>query len=187
MICAPRTYGSLFSGIGGLDLGFERATGATCRWQVELDPWCRQVLTKHWPQAVRHDDVRAVGAHNLDRVDCIIGGFPCTDVSNAGKRAGLDGEESGLWREYARILRELRPDYAYIENVAALLARGMVDVLGELAALGYDAEWRTLRASDVGAPHQRDRIFILAHTNGPGLRNESGGGQRAESGLRARR
>jgi len=135
-------------------------------WQVELDPYCRRVLEKHFPHAQRFDDVRTVGKHNLPWVDIISGGFPCQDISNAGKRAGIDGERSGLWSEYARIVRELRPRYVVVENVAALLGRGMERVLGDLAACGYDAEWQSIRASDVGAPHRRERIWIVAYPNG---------------------
>ena len=157
------TFGSLFAGIGGLDLGFEWA-GFTPVWQVELNPFCRAVLAKHWPDVQRFDDVRTVGAHNLEPVDVIVGGFPCQDVSDAGLRAGIDGERSGLWREFARVVRELRPRIVVVENVSGLLVRGMGRVLGDLADLGYDAEWVRVRASDVGAPHRRGRIFIVAYT-----------------------
>jgi DNA (cytosine-5)-methyltransferase 1 len=154
--------GSLFSGIGGIDLGLERA-GMRVVWQVECDPYARAVLRKHWPDAVIYDDVRAVGAANLAPVDLICGGFPCQDISNAGKRVGIDGERSGLWSEYARIVRELRPRYVLVENVAALLARGLERVVGDLAACGYDAEWDCFPASAFGAPHRRDRLFIVAY------------------------
>ena len=155
-------HGSLFSGIGGFDLGFERA-GIETVWQVEIDDYCRRVLAHHFPSAQRYDDIRTVGKHNLAPVDILSGGFPCQDISNAGKRAGIDGERSGLWSEYARIIGELRPRYVVVENVAALLRRGMGRVLGDLAALGYDAEWQSIRASDVGAPHLRERIWIVAY------------------------
>ena len=156
------THGSLFSGIGGFDLGFERA-GIETVWQVEIDEYCRRVLAIHFPPAQRYDDVRTAGKHNLAPVDIISGGFPCQDISNAGKRAGIDGERSGLWSEYARIICELRPRYVVVENVAALLGRGMGRVLGDLAACGYDAEWRIISASDVGAQHIRKRVWILAY------------------------
>jgi DNA (cytosine-5)-methyltransferase 1 len=155
-------HGSLFSGIGGFDLGFQRA-GIETRWQVEIDPYCRRVLAKHFPDAKRFSDIRECGSHNLSDVDIVSGGFPCQDISNAGKRAGIDGERSGLWSEYARIICELRPRYVVVENVAALLGRGMERVLGDLAAIGYDAEWQSIRASDVGAPHRRERIWIVAY------------------------
>ena len=157
------TFGSLFSGIGGIDLGLERA-GMTCAWQVEIDPWCRQVLTKHWPNVRRYEDVSAVGGDTLEPVDVIAGGFPCQDVSVAGQRAGIQaGTRSGLWSEFHRIICELRPRYVFVENVPGLLARGMGRVLGDLADIGYDAEWEVLSAADVGAPHLRKRVFITAH------------------------
>lgn len=155
--------GSLFAGIGGLELGLERAIpGASTAWQVEIDPFCRRVLERHWPQAVRHDDVRTFPTPTTERVDVICGGFPCQDLSVAGRGAGLDGERSGLFYEYVRIVRALRPRVVVMENVSALLARGLGRVLGELATLGYDVEWDCVPASAVGAPHQRDRLFIVA-------------------------
>jgi len=159
------TIGSLFSGIGGLELGLERA-GMRTVWQVEMDDYATRILERHWPDAIRFRDVRAVGAHNLPPVDLICGGFPCQDISYAGKGAGIAGERSGLWTEFARIVRELRPRYVLVENVAALLARGLDVVLGDLAACGYDAEWDCIPAAAVGAYHLRDRIFIVAYTHG---------------------
>ena len=158
--------GSLFSGIGGLELGLEWAGVGETVWQVEQDPYCLAVLAKHWPEAQRFTDVRDVGAHNLPPVDVICGGFPCQDISYAGKGAGLSGSRSGLWYEYARIVREMGPRYVVVENVAALLTRGLDAVLGTLADCGYDAEWSRIAAADVGAPHLRNRIFLLAHANG---------------------
>jgi DNA (cytosine-5)-methyltransferase 1 len=156
------TFGSLFAGIGGIDLGLERS-GMRCSWQVEIDGYATRVLEKHWPDVPKFRDVRSVGAHNLASVDLIAGGFPCQDISNAGKQAGIDGARSGLWSEYKRIVRELRPRYVLVENVAALLVRGMGTVLGNLAALGYDCEWQCIPAAAVGAPHRRDRVFIVAY------------------------
>jgi len=162
------TFGSLFAGIGGFDLGFERA-GMECRWQVEIDPFCQKVLAKHWPDVERYGDVRECGRHNLSAVDVICGGFPCQDVSVAGKGAGLDGKRSGLWFEYARIIREIRPRWVVVENVPGLLSidagRGMGTILRDLAKSGYDAEWDVLPASAFGAPHLRYRTFILAYPN----------------------
>lgn len=158
--------GSLFSGVGGLELGLELAGAGTVAWQVECDPFCREVLARRWPEAVRYDDVRTVGKHNLPPVDLLCGGFPCQDLSYAGKGAGLDGERSGLWREYARLVGELRPRFVVVENVSALLARGVGRVLGDLAALGYDAAWQSVRAADAGAPHRRERLFIIAWRGG---------------------
>jgi DNA (cytosine-5)-methyltransferase 1 len=156
------TFGSLFAGIGGIDLGFERA-GMACKWQVEIDPYAQRVLAKHWPDVRRHDDVRTWPQPDTERVDVIAGGFPCQDISYAGKGAGLAGERSGLFYEVARIVREMGPRVVVLENVAALLTRGMGDVLGTLASLGYDAEWHCIPAAAVGAPHIRDRVFLLAY------------------------
>lgn len=155
--------GSLFSGIGGLELGLERAIpGAHTVFQVEQNPYARAVLAKHWPNAQRYEDVRQAGAHNLPACDLLCGGFPCQDISVAGKRAGINGERSGLWSEYARIIGELRPRFVVVENVSALLTGGMGRVLGDLAACGYDALWDCIPAQSVGAHHRRDRLFIVA-------------------------
>jgi DNA (cytosine-5)-methyltransferase 1 len=166
---APLTVGSLFSGIGGLELGLERA-GMRVVWQAETDDYARRVLAKHWPSVHCYRDAREVGA-DAARVDLICGGFPCQDISNAGQRAGIDGTRSGLWGEYIRIVRELRPRYVLVENVSALLARGMGRVLGDLAASGYDAEWDCIPAAAVGAPHRRDRVFVVAYANGEPVRH----------------
>lgn len=170
------TFISLFAGIGGMDLGLERA-GMECVAQVEIDDYATKVLAKHWPNVTKFRDVRDVGAHNLPVCDLIAGGFPCQDISQAGKRAGLSGERSGLWFEFHRIICELRPRYVLVENVAALRtpirrAGRFIEpapisrVLGDLAESGYDAEWDCIPASAVGAPHQRDRVFIVAYSNG---------------------
>jgi len=159
------TFGSLFAGIGGFDLGFERA-GFECRWQVEIDQYATKILEKHWPKVHRQRDIRECNASNLERVDCIIGGFPCQDISYAGLGAGLDGERSGLFFEAIRLVRELQPRAVVLENVAALLTRGLDRVLGTLAEVGYDAEWHCIPAAYVGAPHIRDRVFVLAYANG---------------------
>jgi len=166
------TVGSLFSGIGGLELGLERA-GMQVKWQVEIDDYCNKVLATHWPDVVRFRDVREVGAHNLDPVDLICGGFPCQDVSLAGKRLGLEGERTTLWSEFARLIREIRPRWVLAENVPGLLSsdsgRFFGQVLGDLAASGYDAEWDCIPAAAVGAPHRRDRVFIVAYPAGIGM------------------
>jgi len=159
------TIGSLFSGIGGLELGLEWSGLGEVVWQVEKEPFARRVLAKHWPTVERFEDVCIVGRHCLAPVDIICGGFPCQDISFAGKGAGLAGERSGLWREYARLVRELGPRIVIVENVSALRTRGLETVLGDLAALGYDAWWDCIPASSVGAPHQRDRLFIVGHAN----------------------
>jgi DNA (cytosine-5)-methyltransferase 1 len=160
------TIGSLFSGIGGLELGLEWAGLGPVVWQVEKDDYCRSRLAELWPAATRYEDVRDVGRHNLAPVDLICGGFPCQDISYAGYGAGLAGERSGLWFEFARIIREMGPRYVVVENVAALLERGLDAVLGTLADLGYDAEWDSLTACAVGAPHMRQRLFLVAYPNG---------------------
>ena len=157
--------GSLFSGIGGLELGLERATGGRTIWQVEQNKYARAVLAKHWPEAKRYTDVKEVGAHNLERPDLLCGGFPCQDISTAGKREGITGSRSGLWTEYARIVRELRPRFVVVENVAALRVRGLGTVLGDLAACGYNAVWDCIPAAAVGAPHRRDRLFVVAYSD----------------------
>jgi DNA (cytosine-5)-methyltransferase 1 len=167
------TFGSLFAGIGGFDLGFERA-GMVCKWQVEIDDYANRVLAKHWPEVHRERDIRECGQHNLEAVDVICGGFPCQDISYAGLGAGLDGERSGLFFEAIRVVRELRPKVVVLENVAALLTRGLDRVLGTLAEIGFDAEWHCIPAAAVGAPHIRDRVFVLAYTKSIGAqrRNE---------------
>jgi DNA (cytosine-5)-methyltransferase 1 len=160
------TVGSLFAGIGGIDLGFERA-GFETVWQVEQNEFCRKVLAKNFPHADRSvTDVRDAGSRNLKHVDVIVGGFPCQDISNAGPREGITGKRSGLWKEYARIIGELRPCYVLVENVAALLRRGLDVVLGDLAEIGYNAEWQVISAANVGAPHRRERVWIVAYPNG---------------------
>lgn len=159
----------LFSGIGGFSLGLERAGMKTVAF-CEIDPYCRRVLAKHWPEIPIYDDVCTLTAERLASdgisVDLICGGFPCQDISFAGNGAGLAGERSGLWREYARIIGEVRPRFIIVENVAALLHRGLGDVLGDLAALRYDAEWEVLSACECGAPHTRHRMFLVAYANG---------------------
>ena len=157
------TYGSLFTGIGGLDLGLDRA-GFHCRWQIENDPYAVKVLEKRWPEVKRYGDITTVQGADLEPVDLICGGFPCQDLSQAGKRIGIEGTRSGLWFEYARLVRELRPRYVLIENVPGLLVSdAMRRVVGELARLGYVGCYRSLRASEFGASHLRKRVFIVAH------------------------
>lgn len=213
--------GSLFSGIGGFDLGLERA-GMRTVWFCEQDEFCQRVLARHWPGVPCYPDVRSLvsdaagprrngsarsnaqpqrrgertGGDDADRcgegeravpvpvppVDVLCGGFPCQDLSVAGKGAGLDGSRSGLWSEYARLIGELRPRYVIVENVPALLARGFGRVLGDLAALGYDAEWDCIPASAFGAPHRRDRVWVVAYPSSEpgGLAERRGGGQGRE-------
>lgn len=178
----PVTIGSLFAGIGGLELGLgwaleESGIPHRVAWQVEVEPFPRAVLARHWPEADRTvTDVCLASAANLSTVDLICGGFPCQDLSFAGKGAGIGvGTRSGLWHEYARVVRELRPRIVVVENVGALLSRGLGVVLGDLAEAGYDAEWRCVRASDVGAPHQRERLFVVAYRDRGGCQCQRGG------------
>jgi DNA (cytosine-5)-methyltransferase 1 len=156
----------LFSGIGGFSLGLERA-GMTTVAFCEIEPYCRAVLRKHWPHVPCYDDVRSLTAKRLSAdgiaVDVICGGFPCQDISCAGAGAGIEGERSGLWREYARLIGELRPRFAIMENAADLLYRGLGHILADLASLGRDAEWHCIQASDVGAEHERDRCYIVSY------------------------
>ena len=159
------TVGSLFSGIGGFDLGLERA-GMRVVWQCESDEFCRRVLARHWPGVPCYGDVATLTGPS--RVDVLCGGFPCQDLSYAGAGAGLDGSRSGLWSEFSRLIRELQPGYVVVENVSALLARGMGRVLGDLAESGYDAEWDCIPACAVDAPHRRDRVWIVAYSHGQG-------------------
>lgn len=168
------TVGSLFSGVGGLELGLERTGGFETKWQCEIDEYACKVLAKHWPDVRRWNDVRtfppmeptALGPvwHRDDwAVDLICAGFPCQDISHAGKQAGIHGSRSGLFVEIIRLARLLRPRFLLLENVAALLSNGMGTVLGALAEVGYDAEWGVFAASDCGASHIRERVFILAN------------------------
>ena len=162
--------GSLFAGIGGLDLGLERA-GMRTVWQVEIDPYCRSVLERHFPDAVRYEDVRDCGAHNLEPVDLICGGFPCQPVSVAGARKG-DEDERWLWPEFARIVREVKPRWVLVENVPGLRSiddgRLFGEVLRDLAGCGYACEWNRVSAASVGAPHLRERVFIVGYADSDG-------------------
>lgn len=136
-----------------------------CKWQVEIDDYATRVLAKHWPNVHRERDIRQCGKHNLEAVDVICGGFPCQDISYAGLGAGLEGERSGLFFEAIRLVRELRPRIVVLENVAALLTRGLDRVLGTLAEIGFDAEWHCIPAAAVGAPHIRDRVFVVGYSD----------------------
>lgn len=158
-------FGSLFSGIGGIDLGLERA-GMECSWQVEIDPFCQKILKKHWPGVPKYEDVRNVGKHNLKSIDLICGGFPCQPHSLAGKREASN-DERDLWPEFYRIICELKPRWVLAENVPGLLSseagRFFGAILRDLATSGYDAEWQSIPAAAFGAPHIRERVFIVAH------------------------
>jgi DNA (cytosine-5)-methyltransferase 1 len=157
----------LFSGIGGFSLGLERTGGFKTVAFCEIDSFCRKVLAKHWPEVPCYDDVRTLTGERLKAdgvsVDVICGGFPCQDISPVGTRAGIDGASSRLWREFARLIRELRPGLAIVENSAALLNRGLGDVLRDLAESGYNAEWSVFSACMFGYPHTRERLYLLAY------------------------
>lgn len=161
----------LFSGIGGFSLGLEMAsdefkTVAFC----EIAEYPRKVLQKNWPNAKVYTDVKEItkerlASDGIRKIDVVCGGFPCQDISLAGTGSGLEGERSGLWFEMLRIIREVRPDFVIIENVAALRTRGLETVLQGLAESGYDAIWETIPACAVGALHRRDRLWIIAYAN----------------------
>lgn len=165
--------GSLFSGVGCGDLGLEWA-GFEHAWFVEVNEYARQVLELRWPGRPIYGDIKEVDFTAVEPVDVLAGGFPCQDISIAGKGAGIKGERSGLWSEFARAIAEIRPRYALIENSPILITRGLDVVLSDLAALGYDAEWNCIPASALGAPHKRDRIWIVAYAD-----NRSGNTQKA--------
>ena len=157
----------LFAGIGGFSLGLERTgvfkTAAFC----EIDKKAQLVLNKNWPDVPVFDDVTTLTKELLDEkgisIDVITGGFPCQDISFAGRGAGLEGERSGLWFQFYRLIKEIQPRYAIIENVSALRSRGLDVVLSGLNEIGYDAEWHCIPASALGAPHQRDRLWVVAY------------------------
>jgi len=156
----PLTFGSLFAGIGGFDLGFERA-GMECKWQVEIDDYCQRVLAKHWPEVKRHGDIRTVGQHNLEAVDVICGGFPCQPFSVAGKREG-EADDRHLWPEMLRVIAELKPTWVVGENVPGIINIFLDQALSDLEDEGYTCETFVLPACAFDAPHRRDRLFILA-------------------------
>lgn len=159
---SPLRIGSLCSGYGGLDLAVELVLGGRLAWYAEPDPHASTVLARHWPDAPNLGDLRAVDWTTVESVEIITAGFPCQDISNAGKRAGITGIHSSLWTSVADAVRVLRPRLVVVENVAALLRRGLDVVHADLAALGYDTSWTCVRASDIGAAHRRDRLFLLA-------------------------
>lgn len=177
------SVGSLFSGIGGIELGLEMAGGFETRWFVECNSFAAAVLRKHYSGIPIYPDITRIEWGAVEPVDMLTGGFPCQDISNAGKRKGIGGERSGLWKEYLRAIRSLRPKIILVENVSALTNRGLDVVLGDLSEAGYDAEWFDLRASDVGALHRRERLFIVAYSTKLGLyRQEDEQGLEGEGG-----
>ena len=166
------TLGGLFSGIGGLEMGLESTGRFETKWQAEVDPFCRKVLAKNWPDVKIYEDVKHVGVENeVENVDVICGGFPCQDLSSAregsgqGTGKGLDGKKSGLYREFVRTIRELEPKGFVIENVPNLVNRGLHTILGEVAEIGYDAEWHIVSAASVGGQHLRKRVFVMGYAN----------------------
>lgn len=154
------TVGSLFAGIGGIDLGLERTGRFRTLWFCERDGYCQRVLAKHWPGVPILNDVADVD-ESVPRVDVLAGGFPCQPVSHAGLRKAQD-DERWLWPHVERCIGVLRPRGVLLENVPGLLTAGFDDIIGGLAACGYDAEWDCIPAAAVGAPHLRDRVFIIA-------------------------
>jgi DNA (cytosine-5)-methyltransferase 1 len=153
----------LFSGIGGFSLGLERTGGFETVGFCDNDKKTHLVLKKHWPNVPIYDDVSTLKGSDLGTIDIITGGFPCQDLSVAGKGAGLAGARSGLWFEFHRLIKETQPKWVIAENVAVLRSRGLDQVLRSLDEIGYDAEWHCIPASAVGAPHRRDRIWIVAY------------------------
>ena len=154
----PRT-GSLCTGYGGLDLAVELVLDGRLAWYADTDPHAR---THHWPGVPNLGDIRTVDWSSVEPVEILTAGFPCQDISNAGKRAGITGAHSSLWTAVADAVRVLRPPLLFVENVAALRRRGFDVVHADLAQIGYDTRWLCLRASDIGAAHRRDRLFLLA-------------------------
>ena len=172
------TVGSLFSGIGGFDLGLERA-GMKVIWQSEIDTFASRVLKKHWPDVPNLGDITKVDWSKVERPDVICGGYPCQPFSTAGKRGGAN-DPRHLWPAMHNAIRVLRPRYALMENVRGHLSLGFNRVLGDLAEIGYDAEWQVIPAAAVGAPHKRDRVFIVAY---PKSKFSNGSNDNARVGL----
>ena len=148
--------GSLFTGYGGLDL----AVGGDLAWYSEIEPAACQVLEHHFPGVPNLGDITKIDWTQVEPVDVITGGYPCQPFSHAGKRKG-DKDDRHLWPYVREAIRTIRPDYAILENVRGHLSLGFTEVLGEIASIGYDAEWGTFRASEIGAPHRRERLFII--------------------------
>ncbi len=171
---------SLFAGIGGFDLGLERTGGFETVRLVERDPFCRAILAKHWPTVACDQDV-VTAEYTRGEADVVAGGFPCIDISSSGGKAGITGEHSGLWDHQLRAIDVVRPRWAIVENVTDLLHRGLGVVLGDLASIGYDAEWHCIPAAYAGSPQARDRIWIVAY---PSERGRPGIAQRHIQGPR---
>ena len=177
------TFGSAFAGIGGFDLGLERA-GWECKWQIENNPFCNKVLEKHWFDAKRYGDITEIDPTQLETVDLICGGFPCQDLSVAGKREGLSGERSGLFWELVRLIRGLKPQWLLIENVPGWLSshegEDFAVAIKTLAECGYGLAWRVLDSQYFGVPQRRRRVFIVGYFGAmcpPEILFESEGGE----------
>ena len=155
------TIGSLFSGIGGFELGLERAGFGPVKWQVEIDDFCNRILAKHWPDVTRYRDIRDVGKHNLEPVDLICGGFPCQPFSVAGKRKGT-ADDRYLWPEMVRVISEVKPVWVIGENVPGIVPMELDKVLSDLEGEGYETTTLVIPACAVNAPHRRDRVWIVA-------------------------
>ncbi|MEW2034914.1 DNA cytosine methyltransferase [Streptomyces roseifaciens] len=165
------------AGYGGLGRAVEAITGERIRYVAEIDPYASLILAKRYPHAPNLGDVREIDwASIAGEVDVITAGFPCQDISNAGKRAGIHGERSGIWENVLGAVRVLRPRFLFLENVSAIRRRGLTHLLGGLAEARYDARWCCYRASAVGAAHHRDRWFLIATptANSAGVRREQG-------------
>lgn len=156
--------GSLFSGIEGIGLGLE-AAGMKLAWTCESDPFCQHVLAKRYPNVPLYPDVRTL-PDDIEPVDLISGGFPCQDISRVGRRAGIDGDKSGMWADFYRVICRVRPRYVLVENSTSLAVHGLGRITGDLAEIGYDTEWDCIPAAAVGAPHIRDRFYLLAYPSG---------------------
>jgi DNA (cytosine-5)-methyltransferase 1 len=165
----PLRVGDAFAGIGGMSLGLHLAGGFETRWFIEIDEFCQRVLAKHWPNVPQYGDIRDVRGSDLPTIDVLTAGVPCQPASVAGQQRGA-ADERWLWGEFARLVRELRPRWVLAENPTGILSvdagRGFGTVLRELAESGYDAEWQSIPASAVGAPHIRDRVWLVAYANG---------------------
>ncbi len=158
------TFGSLFTGIGGFDLGLERA-GMRCLWQVENNAYCTRVLEKHWPRVRRYGDIREIDPSGIAAVDLVCGGFPCQPFSNAGERKG-EADDRHLWSKMLRIIFGVRPAWVLGENVDGLRTLGLDRVLSDLEGAGYAVRPLVIPACAVDAPHRRDRVWIVAHSQG---------------------
>ena len=161
------TVGSLFSGIGGFDLGLERA-GMKVIWQSEIDQFACKVLKKHWPSVPNLGDITKIDWTKVERPDIVCGGYPCQPFSTAGRRNG-ENDPRHLWPAMHNAICQLRPRYAIMENVRGHLSLGFGRVLGDLAEIGYNTEWQVIPAAAVGAPHKRDRVFIVGYPNNAGV------------------